>query len=180
MTDLRPPSVVGVLFLWSVLDLASGVAVQAQVQPGAGLDNPLGVQSLEELNFTRDRPLFAPSRRPPPAAPPAVVRRVEPISPPPPPSLVLFGIVADAEGARAIIRPSPTAPMVRVRLGEEISGWKVSKIEERQLVLTLQGRSVTFTMFNNESAKPSPTGASLSRAAAKPLPNQPKQVSPAR
>ena len=180
MTDLRPSSVVGLLSLWSALVFASDVAAQAQGEPGVVLDNPLAAQSLDELNVTRDKPLFAPSRRPPPVAPPPVVRRPEPVPPLPPPSVVLFGIIADAEGARAIIRAGPTGPMVRVQLGDDVGGWNVAKIEERQLVLTLQGRSVTFTLFSGEGAKQAPTGGSLSRAAAKPLPNQPKQDLPAR
>ena len=178
MTDLRPSSLVGLLSLWSALVIASNVTAQAE--PGVGLANPLAAQSLEELNVTRERPLFAPSRRAPPVAAAPVARRAEPVSPLPPPSVVLFGIIADADGARAIIRAEPTGQVVRVRHGDDVGGWKVSKIEERELVLTLQGRSATFTLFSGEGAKRAPTGTSLSRAAAKPIPNQPKQVSPAR
>ena len=111
MTDLRPSSLVGLLSLWSALVIASNVTAQAE--PGVGLANPLAAQSLEELNVTRERPLFAPSRRAPPVAAAPVARRAEPVSPLPPPSVVLFGIIADADGARAIIRAEPTGQVVR-------------------------------------------------------------------
>jgi hypothetical protein len=133
-------------------------ATPPQGRLAAGLDNPLAAHSLDELTATRDRPLFSPSRRPPP---PAVVGRAEPraVVPPPPPDLALFGIVVDAEGASAIVRGTASAKAINVRVGDEIDGWKIAQIDERQVVLSLDERSVTFTMFNGGHADAHPVVA---------------------
>ena len=44
--------------------------------------------------------------------------------------------------------------IVRVRIGDDIEGWKVRQIEERLLVLWRDGRSQSFKLFNGERAKP--------------------------
>jgi general secretion pathway protein N len=133
----------GVLLL-----LAPGTAVWAQSLPAA---NPLAAQSLEALSASRERPLFVPSRRPPAPAPVKIVRRSEaPPSPPPAPNVVLLGIISDAdgEGTRAVVRLGADKPL-RLRIGEEVAGWKVASIEERRLILTLAERSAEFTLFND-------------------------------
>ena len=113
--------------------------------PTGALDNPLAAHPLAELAATRDRPLFTASRRPP--APPAVARVAPPPPPPPPPELALFGTLVDSDGASAIVRKGSDKP-IAVRLGEELDGWAVTEIGDRQIVLALGDRSATFTMFN--------------------------------
>lgn len=117
----------------------------------AAAANPLASWSLDRLSATRDRPLFAPSRRaPPPPPPPApVVARVEEAPPPaPPPSLVLLGIITEGKTARAMVRTDASNKVVRARLGDDIGGWKVTQIEPRRLVLSNDDRSVSFALFN--------------------------------
>jgi hypothetical protein len=53
----------------------------------------------------------------------------------------------DDEEARAIIQTGPPSVIRRVRIGDDIGGWKVSQIEPRRLVLSLEDRLATFTMF---------------------------------
>jgi hypothetical protein len=113
--------------------------------------NPLAAQPLERMSNTRDRPLFSPTRRPP--RPPPVVA-VAPPPPPPPPDVALLGVVMDGEDARAVVRTGPAAKVLRVGIGDDIGGWKVGQIEARQLVLLLDGRTATFTMFTGSNAKP--------------------------
>jgi general secretion pathway protein N len=123
--------------------------------PSAALANPLASLPLESLSATRDRPLFSPSRRPPPPPPPPaapVVRAVE-ATPVPPPSVVLLGIVTEANEARAMVRSDPSGKVVPARLGDEIGGWKVTQIEPRRLVLSIDDRSVSFSLFARTGAK---------------------------
>jgi len=144
-----PRSLVVLAVLWSAALFAAGSSAQSQDQATGALPNPLHTQSLEHLSATRDRPLFSPSRRPPAPPPPPVERVPEAAAPPPPPDVTLFGIVVDGEGARAIIR-SGAAKIARVQIGDDIGGWKVAQIDGRRLVLMLDGRLATFTLFNRE------------------------------
>jgi hypothetical protein len=126
-------------------------AAEATAGDGA-VSNPVELQPLQALTATHERPLFSPTRRPPPkiVAPVAVVRQEPPPPPPPPPSLVLLGIVSENGEARASIRPPdkrPTDKALRVRAGDDVSGWKVEKIEPRRLVLTQGERSADFVLF---------------------------------
>jgi hypothetical protein len=65
--------------------------------------------------------------------------------------VTLLGIVVDGERARAIVR-SGDAKIERVQIGDHIGGWKVSQIEERRLLLSLDDRSATFTLFSRRAA----------------------------
>ena len=111
-------------------------------------ENPLAAQPLDLLSDTRERPLFAPTRRPPPPPPPPVVQRVEPPAPVPPPNVILLGVVTDENGPRAVVRSAGPDKIVRARLGEEIEGWQVTQIEPRRLVLSHDARSVSFALFS--------------------------------
>ena len=122
---------------------------QTQAQAATGPASPLAAYPLDRLSATRERPLFSPSRRPP-APPPAPVIAAAP--PPPPPKLILFGIVMDAEEAHAVVGVGTADKTRRVRIGDDIGGWKVTQIEERQLVLSLDDRSATFTLFRGQRA----------------------------
>jgi general secretion pathway protein N len=144
-----------VLMLWCTSMLGAVANAQSSEQTADNLANPLQAQSLDRLAVTRDRPLFSPSRRPVPPPPPPVERAPEAAPPPPAPNVTVVGIVIDAEGAHAIVR-SGTAPIERLQIGDVIGGWKVSQIEGRRLVLSLDDRSATFTMFSDESGKRPP------------------------
>jgi len=134
--------------------LACGGIACAQEKPASdAIGNPLMRLSLDQLAATRERPLFAPTRRPPPPEP-EVVGAVEapPPPPPPPPTLSLFGIVKDAEGGRALVRAPASDKVQRVRVGDKLGGWKVARIEDRKLILELEDRSTTFTLFNRQAS----------------------------
>lgn len=116
------------------------------------LANPVERQPLREMAATHERPLFSPTRRPPPKIVPPVVARQETPPPPPapPPSLVVLGIVSEDGAARAVLRAAdkqPTDKTLRVRMGDDVGGWTVDKIEPRRLVLTQGERSVDFVLF---------------------------------
>jgi general secretion pathway protein N len=125
----------------------------ADLQSGTVLENPLASRSLDRLSATRDRPLFAPSRRPPPPPPSAAVVESIAAAPTPPPSVVLLGIVTEANVARALVRAGASGNVVRARLGDEIGGWRVTQIEPRRLVLSNDDRSVSFSLFARVGAR---------------------------
>jgi hypothetical protein len=116
-------------------------------QPNASIANPLAKQSLQSLSATLNRPLFAPSRRPPPPEPKAVARSEEPPPPPPQPAIVLVGTMIDALGPQAILRSGGDNKDLRVRVGDDISGWKVKDINESRLTLSLDERIVSVGLF---------------------------------
>jgi general secretion pathway protein N len=154
-----------VLVLSSVVVLGAAPPALAQDQPPAAPANPVAAQALDKLSTTLDRPLFSPSRRPPTPPPPPVAQAPPPL-PPPPPNLVLFGVVMDGEGARAVVRAGADRKLLRAQIGDDIDGWKVSQIDGRKVVLSLDGRFATFTMFSDDRAKsdaaraPAPGGES--------------------
>jgi hypothetical protein len=130
---------------------------QNQSPPAAALENPLAEYSLDRLSATRERPLFATSRRPPilpPAPAPLMMSAPLPALPTtPPPSITLVGIILEADEARAVVHLMPKNSIIRIRIGEEIAGWKVSQIERRKVVLSLNDRTATFTLFNAPGRK---------------------------
>jgi hypothetical protein len=193
VTPLRLSLMLAALSLWSPGVLAGDAEQQpGQGTPGAAsgagaassaggvLANPLATHAIEQLSATRERPLFSPARRPPDPPPAPVVQRIEPTPPPPAPSVVLVGTVTEADGARAIVR-SGTAT-IRLRMGDEIGGWKVTEIETRRLVLSLDDRSAAFTLFGGEPPKPAMMAAPAPNAApaAKPNGNRPRPRDQAR
>jgi general secretion pathway protein N len=161
--------------LWQLLILAAiGVQVStgggiagadaARLSPNASIavelpasvGNPVAEIPLDRLSATRDRPLFSPSRRPAFLPQPAPAGpRIEQAPRPPPvqtPSVALFGIVVGAQGARAFIGTGPTDPVVVVRPGDDVKGWKVTAITKRSLVLSRAEMSTTFMLFSPENA----------------------------
>ena len=165
MKHLRRWCAGAIVAVWpSILPAADAPHGVPDRQNGAP-DSPLAALSLDRLQATRDRPLFAPSRRPPPQ--PIVQQMAVPVPQLPPPNMVLYGIVADHTGARAVVRSGGSAKPIRARLGDEIEGWKIIRIEPRRMVLSHDDRLVTFALFAAPSAKgaaspvavPSPAGA---------------------
>jgi hypothetical protein len=119
--------------------------------------NPVAAVRLDRLSETRNRPLFSPSRRPPaPPAPAVIAARVEPapqaLPPLSPPGVALFGTVIGAQGARAFIAIGATNRIIGVRPGDDVSGWTVTAITQRNLVLSHAELSATFTLFNSGNA----------------------------
>jgi hypothetical protein len=162
MIDLRSSIGIAILVSWCVTGGIMGgiphALGQPPEQPAATIANPLEAQPLDRLSATRDRPLFSPTRRPTPPPPPPPPEQPPVAVVPQPPNLTLVGIVLDDEGARALIRSSATKAD-RVQIGDDIGGWKVAQIEGRRLVLSLDGRLATFTLFSNDNAEQPPRNA---------------------
>jgi len=96
--------------------------------------NPLWAIPLTALNVTRERPIFLPSRRAPaPAIAAAAPPPPTPLPPPPPaeperPHLALVGAVV-GDVAIAIFVDQATRGMVRLRTGEDYSGWILRSVK---------------------------------------------------
>jgi general secretion pathway protein N len=148
---LRPLSIATLLFA-SACALAADKPPEAAAEQESAPLSPLASEGIERLSVTRERPLFSPTRRPPPPPPPVVQSAAPPPPPPPPPNVALFGVVRDGDEFRAIVRTGPATGTIRVRVGDDIGGWKVAQIERRRLVLVLDDRTATFTMFAGNSA----------------------------
>jgi NADH dehydrogenase FAD-containing subunit len=114
--------------------------------------SPVAALLLERFLATREHPLFSPTRRPPPPPPAPVVSR--PPGPPKPPELTLHGTVMNAGEARALVSLGTKDKMLRLRIGDNIEGWKVTQIETRRLVLSLEDRSAIFMLFGGQGAGP--------------------------
>jgi type II secretory pathway component PulC len=174
------PSLVAAFFRHALVStLLFDLAFAAEQEPApAVLSNPVAAQPLDHLSATLDRPLFSPSRSPPaPPSPPRVAEAPPPPAPSPPPNLVLLGVVMDGESARALVRADNK--VFRAQIGDDIDGWKVSQIEGRKVVLALDGRLATFTLFNRDREKPQNAGAPTPASESKESPAQQIQaVSP--
>jgi general secretion pathway protein N len=161
----RRSAIIAVVVLSCIVSSASCALAQPSDQSTGTLANPLEAQPLDRLSATRERPLFSPTRRPIPPPPPPPPEAAPVAVVPQPPNVQLFGIVMDDEGARALVR-SGTEKVDRVQIGDDIGGWKVAQIEGRRLVLSLDGRFATFTLFSNDNGQQTPRDADQAAAPA--------------
>jgi general secretion pathway protein N len=112
-------------------------ATEPAAPPATG--NPLWGKPLNRLTATRERPLFAPTRRPP-----AVAALVQPVvAPPPPPKpaepekpqLSLLGTVAGSREKIGLFVDSTTKSVVRLKTGEIHKGWTLRDVNPREVEL---------------------------------------------
>lgn len=102
-------------------------------------DNPLWGIPLSRLTNSRERPLFAPTRRPPapvPVAMPAPVQAGPPPKPPEPekPQLSLLGTIIGSEKI-GLFMDSASKSVVRLKAGDNHNGWTLRAVERRQVEL---------------------------------------------
>jgi len=113
--------------------------------------NPLWAIPLKSLTATRERPIFLPSRRafaPAIAGPPTP----PPVAPPPPPKepdrprLALVGaVVGEAEGI-AVFLDQTNQAIVRLRTGENHSGWILRSVRGREATLQKDRETVLLAL----------------------------------
>jgi general secretion pathway protein N len=112
--------------------------------------NPLWAIPLKSLSFTRDRPLFTPSRRPPvppvPAAEP--VRQVVVAKPAEPerPQLLLIGVVVSEKDGIAIFVDQTTREVFRLRIDQGHGGWILRSVHGREATLEKSPFTVTLAL----------------------------------
>jgi general secretion pathway protein N len=115
--------------------------------------------ALDALSTTRERPLFAPSRRPPPPPspppPPAVIAPAaveQPLpSPPPvqPPAVRLVGVLIESEMPMAIIEHQTTGEIIRMQPGAALDLWVLSIVDPRTIAFEHEGRREVYALFEN-------------------------------
>ena len=174
MTYFRLTANAVFLLYWTTAAHGADAPAPAQDSSNVTLSNPLAAQFLERLSATVDRPLFSPSRRPPG---PVAQAPEPPVPPAPPPNLVFSGVVMDGASARVVVLVGPERRILRAQIGDEIGGWTVSQISGRKLVLSLDGRFATFTLFSRDVDQRILGDGTASTNAPQPL--QQQQPSPA-
>jgi hypothetical protein len=111
--------------------------------------NPLWAIPLSSLKVTRERPIFAPSRRPPVvAAPPPAA---EPVRAPPPPEpepfrLALTGTIAGGSVEVAVLIDKTTQQIVRLRTGESHEGWILRSVRGREVSMEKERRAIHLAL----------------------------------
>jgi general secretion pathway protein N len=111
-----------------------GAVAEAQrALPG----NPLWAIPLARLKATRERPLFAPSRRPPPevANPVPLVAAPARSAEPETPHLTLLGIMAGGREGIAMFVEESGKTFLRLRTGEHHNGWILREVQPRSVIL---------------------------------------------
>jgi hypothetical protein len=134
-TAISPPAATPGLA--GVAENASGPATAASsglaARESRPTGNPLWAIPLSALPITRERPLFAPSRRPPP---PVVVAAPEPLPMPPPPSpaepehplLTLLGTIVGEPGGIGVFLDQATQRVIRLRIGQAHDEWMLRSV----------------------------------------------------
>jgi general secretion pathway protein N len=102
------------------------------------------------LSNTRSRPIFSASRRPPPSAvatvaPPQAIAAPKPKEPERP-QLALVGTIASGVERFGIFLNQSTAAALRLRIGEDFQGWKLSSVQGREATLEKDAQVVVLTL----------------------------------
>jgi hypothetical protein len=152
-----------------------GVARLAAAETGedaaTAQGNPLSRISIDSLSATRDRPIFSASRRPPLAPLPVRSVALPPPPPPPepvaPPNLMFYGTFESDDDLGAVVQPGLNERSSVIRFGTYVQGWRVTEISRQRLVLSLDDRTVVFSLFNQKEASAPPI-ASQSKTVGEP------------
>ena len=142
--DLPPSNVIP-----APVDITSGSTTRVERSEPSG--NPLWAIPLSALTATRERPLFLPSRRAP--APAVAGTPVVAAPPPPPPApveeqppLTLVGAIASETEGFAVFLDQATNTVVRLKTGQDHSGWVLRSVKGREVILQKEGRTATLVL----------------------------------
>jgi general secretion pathway protein N len=130
--------------------------------------NPLWGIPISALDATRERPIFSASRRPP--MPPVVPQRVVAAPPPPKPAepehppFTLFGTAIGKPKDVAVVLDRTTKTIVRVHVGEAVSGWILRAIESRTMTVEKNSQIVTVALPAPGSVPANPLPVASARA----------------
>lgn len=100
---------------------------------------------LEDLSATRERPLFAPTRRRPPPQAQAVTVVAE--HPPETPRMVLTGIIVKPSETIVVLRNVATSESISLRSGESVGAWRVEAQNDHSVILSDGTQQFTLEMF---------------------------------
>ena len=112
--------------------------------------NPLWAVPLSALSNTRNRPIFSASRRPPPSAVAPVAAPLAIAAPRPKdperPQLALVGTIASGVERFGIFLNQSTAAALRLKVGEDFQGWRLSSVQGREATLEKDTQIVVLTL----------------------------------
>ena len=142
--DLPPSNV-----LPAPVEIAPSAPAQQPVElpPAEPNGNPLWAIPLSSLTATRERPLFLPSRRAPAAAVAGPVAIAPSLPPPPPPAepdrpaLTLIGVITGESEGFAVFLDHASNNVVRLKTGQDHSGWVLRAVKGREATLHKNGKS---------------------------------------
>jgi hypothetical protein len=127
--------------------------------------NPLWSIPLDQLSATRERPLFAPSRRPPPpvvavptvaAPPPAPAAQA---SEPPGPEIQLIGTVVGESESIGVFIEKATKKAVMLKRGHSHDGWKLNAVQRRAVTLHKERQVAVLLLPAPEGPRSAPRPA---------------------
>ena len=136
------------------------IAMLSAISPAAAQSPPadnqvrtLAMPPMEELNATRERPLFSPQRKPDDKV---AARTDEAVVEEAPTSVPfdLTGVVIGEDQAIAILQNRDTQETIQLKQGETADVWSVAEIGQRHIVLRNEGRQVRLQLF-----EPRPDGS---------------------
>jgi general secretion pathway protein N len=143
--DLPPSNVMP-----APVDMSPGAAPRIDRSDPSG--NPLWAIPLSALTATRERPLFLPSRR---APAPAIANAPVAAAPPPPPPaapveeqppLILVGAIASETEGYAVFLDQATNSVIRLKTGQDHSGWVLRSVKGREAVLQKDSQTATLAL----------------------------------
>jgi len=106
---------------------------------------------LKDLSATRERPLFAPSRRRPPPPPPLQPHVVTaPEHPPETPRMVLTGVIVKSSETIVVLRNIATSESISLRSGESVGPWRVKALSDHSVVLSDGTKEFTLELFTGQ------------------------------
>jgi general secretion pathway protein N len=113
--------------------------------------NPLWAIPVRRLSATRERPLFAPSRRPPP---PVVAYQLASVPAPPPPKpaepekprLELIGTIVGESDAIGVFFDQATRSVLRLKMGEAHEGWFLREVQRRDVSLEKGSQTILLAL----------------------------------
>ncbi len=138
--------------------------VNAEVKPrpsgerGSPTGNPLWAISVESLSFTRERPLFSPSRRPPAqaiVAPPPPRPRAAPVAPEQLQLTIVGTVIGDNEHIGVFLDPA-TRQVVRLQVGQGVAGWILGDVQARTATFKKDQRQTVLALPSRNGREESP------------------------
>jgi hypothetical protein len=120
--------------------------VSSQVRAEEQRPSALPWLKLDDLSATRERPLFAPARRPPP--PPFQPQAANPEDhPPEAPAMVLMGIIVKESETLVLLRNPATSETTTVRSGDSFGPWRVWAQNDHSAILSNGTKQIALELF---------------------------------
>lgn len=121
--------------------------------------NPLSELKVGALEEITNRPLFNPLRRPAPPPPPAVAEAPEVAEPVQeaginPEDFALLAIASGDFGRTAVVRWNPTNEVLHLKLGQQLSGWEITEVGDREVTIGRDGKTLVLKLFQKPAQPP--------------------------